>query len=78
MMHKHVFEAVDKTLRDIMGRPDVLFGGRVVVLGGDFWQILPVVPRGNRGQIVGASLKQSAIIWPHVRIYRLDEIASSW
>jgi hypothetical protein len=31
MMHKHVFEAVDKTLRDIMGRPDVLFGGKVVV-----------------------------------------------
>ncbi len=64
MMHKHVFEAVDKTFRDIMGRPDMLFGGKVVVLGGDFRQILPVVPRGNRGQIVGASLKRSATIWP--------------
>jgi hypothetical protein len=73
MMHKHVFEAVDKTLRDIMGRPDVLFGGKVVVLGGDFRQILPVVTRGNWGQIVGASLKRSAIIWPHVRVYRLHE-----
>jgi hypothetical protein len=65
MMHKHVFEAVDRTFRDIMGRPDELFGGKVVVLGGDFRQILPVVPRGNRGQIVAASLKQSNIIWPH-------------
>ena len=64
MMHKHVFEAVDRTLRDITGRPDVLFGGKVVVLGGDFRQILPVVPRGNRGQIVAASLKRSTIIWP--------------
>lgn len=73
MMHKHVFQAVDRTLRDIMGRPDVLFGGKVVVLGGDFRQILPVVPRGNRGQIVSASLKRSTIIWPHVRVYQLHE-----
>jgi len=73
MMHKHVFEAVDRTFRDIMGRPNVLFGGKVVVLGGDFRQILPVVPRGNRRQIVAASLKRSSILWPHVRVFRLHE-----
>jgi ATP-dependent DNA helicase PIF1 len=73
MMHKHVFQAVDRTIRDIMGRPDVLFGGKMVVLGGHFRQILPVVPRGNRGQIVSASLKRSTIIWPHVRVYQLHE-----
>jgi hypothetical protein len=73
MMHKHVFEAVDRTFRDIMGRPDELFGGKVVVLGGDFRQILPVVPRGNRGQIVAASLKQSNIIWPHVQVFQLHD-----
>jgi hypothetical protein len=28
---------------------DMLFGGKVVVMGGDFKQILPVVPRGKRG-----------------------------
>ena len=73
MMHKHVFEAVDRSFRDIMGCPNVLFGGKVVVLGGDFRQILPVVPRGNRGQIVAASLKRSSIIWPHVHVFRLHE-----
>jgi hypothetical protein len=73
MMHKHVFEAVDRTFRDIMQRPNELFGGKVVVLGGDFRQILPVVPRGNRGQIVAASLKRSNIIWPHVRAFQLHE-----
>jgi len=36
-------------------------------------QILPVVPRGNRGQIVAASLKRSNIIWPHVRVFQLHE-----
>ena len=33
------------------------FGGKTVVLGGDFRQVLPVVPNDSRGQIVAASLK---------------------
>ncbi|KAL6534920.1 hypothetical protein OROGR_013595 [Orobanche gracilis] len=46
MMHKHCFEALDRTLRDIMGTEDLLFGGKTVVLGGDFRQILlGVCPR---------------------------------
>jgi hypothetical protein len=64
MAHKHIFECVDKTFRDIMGAVDEsnknkLFGGKVMLLGGDFRQILPVVPRGSRGDIVSASLKRS-------------------
>ncbi|XP_019157246.1 PREDICTED: uncharacterized protein LOC109153829 [Ipomoea nil] len=31
------------------------FGGKTVVLGGDFRQILPVIPKGTRQDIVGAS-----------------------
>jgi hypothetical protein len=78
MMHKHVFEAVDRTLRDIMGSVDAsnsakLFGGKVVVLGGDFRQILSVVKRGSRGDIVSASLNQSARLWPHVQVCRLHQ-----
>ena len=39
MMHKHVFEAVDRTLRDIMGAENEankgkLLGGKVVVCVG--------------------------------------------
>jgi ATP-dependent DNA helicase PIF1 len=33
-----------------------IFGGKTVVLGGDFRQILPVVPKGGREDIVSASL----------------------
>jgi hypothetical protein len=65
MMHKHALEAVDKTLRDIMATVnpayrDIPFGGKVVVLGGDFRQVLPVVVRGSRGEVVNACLKRSA------------------
>jgi len=62
MAHKHVFEAVNHMLQHVMGAvdpalKDMLFGGKVVVMGGDFRQLLPVVPRGTRGQIVNVSLK---------------------
>ena len=51
----------DDIMRDIMKEVspelgDLPFGGKVVVLGSDFRQVLPVVPRGTRGQIVAASL----------------------
>jgi len=41
MLHKHCFESVDRAFRDILrsynnGRLDIPFGGKVVVLGGDF------------------------------------------
>jgi ATP-dependent DNA helicase PIF1 len=70
MMHKHAFEAVDRTLRDIM-RVDEVFGGKIVVMGGDFRQVLPVIKRGTPGQIVDACLNRSTKIWQHVREFRL-------
>jgi ATP-dependent DNA helicase PIF1 len=41
MVHKHVFEAMNRTLQHVMGvvdpaLKDMLFGGKVVVMGGDF------------------------------------------
>jgi hypothetical protein len=52
MMHRRAFEATDRTLRDLMQLDDAqatkkVFGGKTVVLGGDFRQILLVVPKGD-------------------------------
>jgi len=52
MMNRMCFQAFDRTLRDLM-RPvheknsKKPFGGKVVVLGGDFRQILPVVKKAS-------------------------------
>ena len=60
MQNKHTFEAVDRTLKDLRNDPRP-FGGVIFCFCGDFRQILPVVPRGTRGQIVSACLKRSPL-----------------
>ncbi|KAH1193562.1 ATP-dependent DNA helicase pif1 [Glycine max] len=71
MCHKFSFEALDKSLKDIMHN-DKPFGGKVIVFGGDFRQILPVVPRGSHSDIVHTSLNAS-YIWDHCQILKLTK-----
>jgi hypothetical protein len=72
MQHKLGPEAVDRTLRDIRNVPDKPFGGMTVVFGGDFQQILPVVVKGTKEEIVEASIQRSHL-WQGVEILRLQE-----
>ncbi|XP_054817714.1 uncharacterized protein LOC129317410 [Prosopis cineraria] len=69
MMKKHYFEALDRTLKDIM-HCDQIFGGKVIVLGADFQQIFPVIPGASRVDIVNASI-HSSYLWYHCKIYKL-------
>mmetsp|Transcript_13935 Transcript_13935/g.25805 ORF Transcript_13935/g.25805 Transcript_13935/m.25805 type:complete len:831 (-) Transcript_13935:1923-4415(-) len=71
MIHKHAFEALDRTLKDVMQSQETM-GGIVCLLGGDFRQILPVVLRGSRSQIVDASLCRSRL-WPSIQRLALTE-----
>ncbi len=71
MQHKHAFEAVDRTFRDVTGL-DRPFGGVVVVMGGDFRKVLPVIPKGSRAQIVQASLNRS-LLWIDIQLMRLHQ-----
>jgi hypothetical protein len=70
MQHRHAAEAVDRTCRDILNTHDHPFGGITVVFGGDFQQILPVVPRGSREDVVSATLLRSDL-WRHVEVLTL-------
>jgi hypothetical protein len=62
MVHEHVADTVDRTLRDVMHdeRP---FGGKTVILMGDFKQLLPVVRYGSGHQ----HTVQKCAWWKHVR-----------
>ena len=71
MQHCHIHEAIDRTFQDIR-RSDKLFGGLPVVFGGDFKQILPVIVKGSRAQIVGACIQRSQL-WRSVKILKLTE-----
>ena len=64
MLSKYCYEALDRCLNDVLRfvpnyNGDLPFGGKVVVLGGDFRQILPMIPRETREDIVQASINLS-------------------
>jgi hypothetical protein len=69
--HRYAFEAVDRTLRDIRG-DNRRFGGLSAIVGGDFFQTLPIVPKGSREDIVDATIQRS-VIWQDIQILHLIE-----
>ena len=71
MLHKHIFEAIDRSLKDLMGSRE-LFGGITVVFAGDWRQCLPIVRRGGRGDIVNACLK-SSYLWGNTKVFCLTK-----
>ncbi|XP_021987042.1 uncharacterized protein LOC110883631 [Helianthus annuus] len=77
MVHRHAFEALDRTFKDVLveksnSHSDVLFGGKVILFGGDFRKILPVIPNGSMQEIVNASLS-SSYIWSHCKLLTLTK-----
>ncbi|XP_075665627.1 uncharacterized protein LOC142635332 [Castanea sativa] len=88
MARRNCFEALDRTLRDILHfssnfDPNKVFGGIIVIFGGDFRQILLVIPKGRREDIVASAINKS-VIWNHCEIFmltenmRLNQIFNDW
>ncbi|XP_042972733.1 uncharacterized protein LOC122304524 [Carya illinoinensis] len=71
MSRKQHIQALDKMLRDI-NDSELTFGGKVVIFGGDFRQVLPVVRKGTRQEHVDASLV-SSYLWPTLIKFHLTE-----
>ncbi|XP_076881858.1 uncharacterized protein LOC143530116 [Bidens hawaiensis] len=77
MTHKHAFEALDRTLRYMLGQNGNMncerpFGGKVVVFCGDFRQTLSIVQGGTRQDIVNASL-YSSYLWGICKLLKLTK-----
>ncbi|XP_022180453.1 uncharacterized protein LOC111040747 [Myzus persicae] len=60
---------VDRLLRDVMGS-ELPFGGKPMLFSGDFRQILPVVRRGSRADIVMSSIKHNSL-WRGMECFNL-------
>ena len=77
MTHEHCFEALDRSLSDVIhcknGEPSKLsYGSKVVVFGGDFRQVLPVIPKDTRQDIVFVTLNYSHI-WNECKVLRFTK-----
>jgi len=84
MLHSHCFEAVDRGFRDVLKivdkrNKDIPFGGKVVVFGGDFRQILPVIPKGTRPEVINSTIN-SSLLWDFCEVLTLTKKyeASKW
>jgi len=69
MANRSVLACVDETCRQIM-QSTLPFGGKVVVLLGNFWQTCPVIHGGTKMDIINASISRSTI-WSVFNIYHL-------
>lgn len=58
MMHKNGFHALNSTLQDIRGNK-LIMGGILLILAGDFRQILPIVKGGTKYDEIKVKLKKT-------------------
>ncbi|XP_035830146.1 uncharacterized protein LOC110887742 [Helianthus annuus] len=72
MSDRRCFESLDKTLRDILDNSCDPFGGKSVLLGGDFRQTLPVKPKATKSAIINSSLPKS-YLWGCFKVMKLTE-----
>ena len=70
MQNRFCQEAADLTLHHKRSQPDKPFGGVTVVFGGDFRQILPVIKKGSREDIVSHCILRSKI-WGYIKVLHL-------
>lgn len=67
MGNRKLYAVLDRFLRDLMrteaaALEHVPFGGKIILLAGDWRQLPPVVTQGGRPATVNASLK-SSVLW---------------
>ncbi|GBN46964.1 hypothetical protein AVEN_24933-1 [Araneus ventricosus] len=65
MSHKSSVETLNRTMKDINNNQSIM-GGMVVLMTGDFRQILPVITRGTPADEINACLKESPL-WEHAK-----------
>ena len=65
MLNKLYLEALNQSMKDLVPAQDKekKFGGKVILVSGDFHQLLPVLEKASRAEIVNYTLENSIILW---------------
>lgn len=69
MANRAVLTCVEEVCQNVMENTNP-FGGKIVILLGDFRQTCPVIRGGTRPEVVDASIKSSPL-WPMFKVFRL-------
>uniref|UniRef100_A0A6N2KEN5 ATP-dependent DNA helicase n=1 Tax=Salix viminalis TaxID=40686 RepID=A0A6N2KEN5_SALVM len=82
MINRCSFEALDRSMPDVLlgydnYDKDLPFDGKTILLGGDFCQILPVIPGGTKDQIINASLTNSTLWSKFIVLTLIEKICLS-
>ena len=71
MIPLKAFELADREVRDCCNKDNLSFAGKIVILGGDFRQILPIVKNGLKNDILGECIKFSKL-WNKFKQFKLN------
>jgi hypothetical protein len=71
MTNRYCLEALDQSLKDILNN-NAPFGGKVMIMGGDFRQVLPVIRKGTKAQTISACIIKSQL-WADTKVLRLRQ-----
>ncbi|GKB40209.1 DNA helicase [Tanacetum coccineum] len=66
------FETLDRTLRDVLDAPDVLLGGKSIMLGSDLRQTHPVKRKSSKAEMISSSIAE-LYFWPNFKIWFLNQ-----
>ncbi|XP_076894065.1 uncharacterized protein LOC143546210 [Bidens hawaiensis] len=72
MNDRRCFETLDRSLRDLFDCQTKPFGGKSVLLVGDFRQTLPIIQGASKSTILASSLPRS-YLWNDFKVYKLTE-----
>lgn len=69
MTLKYGLECISNKMKEIM-KNNLPFGGKIMLLGGDFRQCLPIQKNANRSEKIDLSIK-SSYLWKQFKVHKL-------
>jgi hypothetical protein len=71
MIPKHALRIIDDLLQNVIEN-NILFGGKIFIMGGDFRQTLPIQKHATKAQQIDLSIKHSKY-WDQLTLFKLTK-----